>query len=142
MLQKRTTRVNLHQFPEDTYLLESSGYPGQKEMPNEKFKNLKRKADHKSIQGKNNHQSSLSKGKKKKYKFYGLKQAPRAWNSRIYEYVVSEGFTKCPYEHALYLKTNFDGDMLLVCLYVNDLIFIGNNNFMIRKFKQSMLKEF
>ena len=51
---------------------------------------------------------------------YGLKQAPRAWNSRIDDYFVQNGSTKCPYEYALYLKTNSHGDILLVCLYVDE----------------------
>ena len=54
----------------------------------------------------------------------GLKQAPRVWNSRIDDYFIQNDFTRCPYEHALYLKTNSHGDILLVCLYVDDLIFI------------------
>ncbi|KAJ4702077.1 Retrovirus-related Pol polyprotein from transposon TNT 1-94 [Melia azedarach] len=49
---------------------------------------------------------------------YGLKQAPRAWNSRIDKYFQKNGFTKCPYEHALYIKIK-DGDILIVCLYVD-----------------------
>ncbi|KAH9681187.1 hypothetical protein KPL71_026873 [Citrus sinensis] len=55
---------------------------------------------------------------------YGLKQAPRAWNSRIDKYFQEKCFTKCPYEHALYVKEKY-GDILIVCLYVDDLIFTG-----------------
>lgn len=73
---------------------------------------------------------------------YGLKQAPRAWNSRIDAYFIREGFMKVPYEHSLYVKTNSSGGMLLVCLYVDDLIFTGNNYSMIQEFKQSMENEF
>ncbi|XP_042441388.1 uncharacterized mitochondrial protein AtMg00810-like [Zingiber officinale] len=79
---------------------------------------------------------------KLKNALYGLKQAPRAWNSIIDEHFIKEGFTKCPYEHSLYLKKNSYGDILLVCLYVDDLIFTSNNISMIREFKQSMEKEF
>lgn len=73
---------------------------------------------------------------------YGLKQAPRAWNSRINEYFLKDGFVKCPYEHALYLKRDNTGNMLFVCLYVDDLIFTGNCEAMFDKFKKSMVKEF
>ncbi|MCF8701902.1 DDE-type integrase/transposase/recombinase, partial [Corynebacterium sp. MC-10] len=72
---------------------------------------------------------------------YGLKQAPRAWNSRIDKYLQENGFAKCPHEHALYTKMK-DGDILIVCLYVDDLIFAGNNQRMIDEFKQSMAKVF
>jgi len=36
-------------------------------------------------------------------------------------------FEKCPYEYAMYMKKNFDGSTLFACLYVDDLIFTGNN---------------
>ncbi|KAH9671981.1 hypothetical protein KPL70_017541 [Citrus sinensis] len=58
---------------------------------------------------------------------YELKQAPRARNSRIDKYFQEKGFTKCPYEHALYVKEK-DGDILIVCLYVDDLIFTGSED--------------
>ncbi|KAH9768833.1 hypothetical protein KPL71_011754 [Citrus sinensis] len=72
---------------------------------------------------------------------YGLKQAPRAWNSRIDKYFQEKGFTKCPYEHALYVKEK-DGDILIVCLYVDDLIFTGSNPSLFEEFKRVMIKEF
>ena len=73
---------------------------------------------------------------------YGLKQAPRAWNSRIDQYLHKNGFKKCPYEHALYTKVNGNKDILIVCLYVDDLIFTGNDAKMIEEFKKVMTREF
>ena len=73
---------------------------------------------------------------------YGLKQAPRAWNTRIDKYFQGNGFEKCPYEHALYLKKEADGSLLYACLYVDDLIFTGNNPAMFDSFKKSMIQEF
>ena len=78
---------------------------------------------------------------KLKKALYGLKQAPRAWNSRIDKYLQQNDFTKCPYEHALYVKIK-EGDVLIVCLYVDDLIFTGNNPNMFEEFKKAMTKEF
>ena len=46
---------------------------------------------------------------------YGLKQAPRAWNARIDKYFLENGFEKCLYEHALYMKADADE---ACCLYV------------------------
>ena len=74
--------------------------------------------------------------------FYGLKQAPRAWNSRIDGYLSQKGFTRCPYEHALYVKKSLQGRVMFVCLYVDDILFIGDDPTMIQDFKQSMVKEF
>lgn len=72
---------------------------------------------------------------------YGLKQAPRAWNTRIDKYFQEHGFTRCLSEYALYVKYT-NGDLLIVCLYVDDLIFTGNSQRMIDEFKKSMTKEF
>ena len=78
---------------------------------------------------------------KLKKALYGLKQAPRAWNNRIDKYFLENNFTKCPYEHALYVKIK-DGDILIVCLYVDDLIFTGSNPRMFDEFKKVMTQEF
>jgi Reverse transcriptase (RNA-dependent DNA polymerase) len=50
-------------------------------------------------------------------------------------------FKQCPYEYALYAKKS-GGNMLFVALYVDDLIFIGNNDKMIEEFKSTMTREF
>ncbi|KAJ1691007.1 hypothetical protein LUZ63_015162 [Rhynchospora breviuscula] len=72
---------------------------------------------------------------------YGLKQAPRVWNSRIDTYIKKHKFKQCPYEHALYVKEN-KGNLLYVALYVDDLIFMGNDEKMIKEFKEVMTREF
>jgi len=56
---------------------------------------------------------------------YGLKQAPRAWNSRIDGYFSQKGFTRCPYEHGLYVKKSLQGRVMFVCLYVDDILSQG-----------------
>ncbi|KAE8732520.1 Detected protein of unknown function [Hibiscus syriacus] len=78
---------------------------------------------------------------KLKKALYGLKQAPRAWNTRIDTYFKKNRFTQCPYKHALYVKKE-KGNLLFVALYVDDLIFMGNNEEMIKDFKEAMTREF
>ncbi|RVW42706.1 Retrovirus-related Pol polyprotein from transposon TNT 1-94 [Vitis vinifera] len=73
---------------------------------------------------------------------YGLKQAPRAWYSRIESYFIKEGFNKCSYEHTLFTKTAEGGKILIVCLYVDDLIFTGNDESMFKAIQKSMMVEF
>ena len=73
---------------------------------------------------------------------YGLKQALHAWYSHIESYFMNEGFKKCHCEHTLFIKTGKGGKILIVCLYVDDLIFIGNDEIMFAKFKKSMILEF
>ncbi|KAM2011380.1 hypothetical protein EV2_024130 [Malus domestica] len=78
---------------------------------------------------------------KLKKALYGLKQAPRACNSRIDKYFQENNFTKCPHKHALYVKVK-DEDILIVCLYVDDLIFTGSDPSIFEEFKRVMTKEF
>ncbi|KAA0033083.1 copia protein [Cucumis melo var. makuwa] len=79
---------------------------------------------------------------KLKKALYGLKQAPRMWNSRINKYFLDNGYLRCPYEHSLYIKVNGHGDILVVCLYVDDLIFTGNCASMFEDLKKAMTQEF
>ena len=71
---------------------------------------------------------------------YGLKQAPRAWYSRIDSYLIENGFHRSESEPTLYTKVDEQGKMLIVCLYVDDLIFTGDYG--IADFKVVMESEF
>lgn len=73
---------------------------------------------------------------------YGLKQAPRAWFRRLEEYFVKEGFEKSQNEETLFIKTNERGNFLFVSVYVDDLIYTGDDISLMREFKLSMKKEF
>jgi hypothetical protein len=55
---------------------------------------------------------------------------------------LKKGFHKCPYEHTLFVKIGDKGKLFIVCLYVDDLIFIGNDVVMFKEFKKSMMIEF
>lgn len=86
-------------------------------------------------------------GKKKKvYRLtkalYGLKQAPRAWYSRIDAFFHSNGFTKIENEPILYLNRQSNGELLVVCLYVDDMIYMGSCESLVSKFKSSMMSTF
>lgn len=78
---------------------------------------------------------------KLKKALYGLKQAPRAWYTKIEAYFAREGFEKCTSEHTLFTKSE-GGNILIVSLYVDDLIFTGNNRSMCDEFKKSMMLKF
>ncbi|PNX86396.1 putative LRR receptor-like protein kinase, partial [Trifolium pratense] len=73
---------------------------------------------------------------------YGLKQAPRAWYSRIDQYFMDRGFRRSKSEPTLYIKTQGQYDTLIVSLYVDDLIYTGNNITLINGFKEDMMKTF
>ena len=73
---------------------------------------------------------------------YGLKQASRAWYNHIDTYFLKEGFHKCLYEHTLFVKIRDKGKLLIFCLYIDDLIFNGNDVVMFKEFKKSIMIEF
>ena len=73
---------------------------------------------------------------------YGLKQAPRAWFSRIEAYFVSNGFQKCSNEQTLFTKMSNESKILIVSIYVDDLIYTGDDENMMFDFKNSMMKVF
>ena len=75
------------------------------------------------------------------HKVYWLKQAPWAWYSRIDSYLMSNGFSKSNGEPTLYIKAT-NGNILIVVLYVDDLIFTGNDKAIISEFKEAMKNEF
>eukprot|EP00253_Pinus_taeda_P033607 PITA_33607 len=72
---------------------------------------------------------------------YGLKQAPRAWYSRIDLYLLENEFDKCEGEPTVYIKEK-DGKILIVVLYIDDVIFTGNDDYLIKNFKSVMKDEF
>ena len=54
---------------------------------------------------------------------------------------MSNGFSKRNGEPTLYIKAT-NGHVLIVVLYVDDLIFIGNDKTLIGEFKEAMKNEF
>ncbi|KAM1597014.1 hypothetical protein ACFX1R_033897 [Malus domestica] len=69
---------------------------------------------------------------------YGLKQAPRAWYSEIDTYFAHCGFVKSQSEATLYIKAR-GREILIVSIYVDDIVYTGNNNEMLKEFKEDMM---
>ncbi|KAH9322868.1 hypothetical protein KI387_017507 [Taxus chinensis] len=72
---------------------------------------------------------------------YGLKQAPRAWYSRLDQHLHDQRFKRGHADNILYIKTE-DEHQLIMVVYVDDIIFGGDNEEMSRKFAEDMQKEF
>ena len=73
---------------------------------------------------------------------YGLKQALKASHERIDGHFSKNGFQKSASEATLYVKTKGADEVLLVCVYVDDLIYTGNCIVLINDFKRIMVSEF
>ena len=78
---------------------------------------------------------------KLKKALYGLKQAPRAWYRRLDSYLHKNDFHQSESEPTVYLKVKV-ADMLIVCVYVDDIIYTGSSITLINEFKEIMMHEF
>jgi hypothetical protein len=71
---------------------------------------------------------------------YGLKQTPRAWYSRLDKYLQQAGFRKRSADN-LYIKV-IQGNILLIEVYVDDIIFGSDDDRLSQKFPKDMQSEF
>ena len=71
-----------------------------------------------------------------------MKQAPRAWYSRLDSYLRKDGFHRSESEPTLYVKVTSTGDILIICVYVDDIIYTASSNTLVKGFKESMTNEF
>nr|GEZ12497.1 hypothetical protein [Tanacetum cinerariifolium] len=68
---------------------------------------------------------------------YGLKQASRAWYDELSNFLVSKGFSKGVIDPTLFI-TKHRGDILLVQIYVDDIIFGSTNPNLSKRFEKLM----
>lgn len=73
---------------------------------------------------------------------YGLKQAPRVWNKMIDSFFMYQGFNRCTMEHGVYMRGSRQTNVLLVCLYVDDMLVSGSCSKEIEEFNFRMKEEF
>ncbi|GAA0162916.1 hypothetical protein LIER_18907 [Lithospermum erythrorhizon] len=72
---------------------------------------------------------------------YGLKQAPRAWYERLTKYLLTKGYARGGTDKPLFIK--YENSKLMVAqIYVNDILFGGMSEQLIRQFVQQMDSEF
>ncbi|GJX42425.1 putative ribonuclease H-like domain-containing protein [Tanacetum coccineum] len=72
---------------------------------------------------------------------YGLHQAPRAWYETLSTYLLENGFIRGIINKTLFIKKD-KGDILLVQVYVDDIIFGSTKNSLCVEFEQMMHKKF
>ncbi|GKE14438.1 putative ribonuclease H-like domain-containing protein [Tanacetum coccineum] len=72
---------------------------------------------------------------------YGLHQAPRAWYETLSTYLVDNGFHKGQIDKTLLIK-KLKGDILLVQVYVDDIIFGSTKKSLCDEFEQIMHNRF
>ncbi|GJS69416.1 retrovirus-related pol polyprotein from transposon TNT 1-94 [Tanacetum coccineum] len=72
---------------------------------------------------------------------YGLKQAPRAWYDKLSSFLIEHGFTKGIIDPTLFTRRH-GGDILLVQVYVDDIIFGSTNPDFLKRFANLMKNNF
>nr|GEV04339.1 putative ribonuclease H-like domain-containing protein [Tanacetum cinerariifolium] len=72
---------------------------------------------------------------------YGLHQAPRAWYETLANYILENGFQRCKIDQTLFIKRQ-KGDILLVQIYVDDIIFGATNKDLCKSFEKLMKDKF
>ncbi|GJX81660.1 putative ribonuclease H-like domain-containing protein [Tanacetum coccineum] len=72
---------------------------------------------------------------------YGLRQAPRAWYETLSTYLLENGFRRGIIDKTLFIKKN-KGDILLVHMYVDDIIFGSTKKSLCKEFESLMHKRF
>nr|GEV44522.1 putative ribonuclease H-like domain-containing protein [Tanacetum cinerariifolium] len=72
---------------------------------------------------------------------YGLHQAPRAWYETLTNYLLENGFHRGQIDQTFFIK-NQKGDILLVQIYVDDIIFGATNKDLCKSFEKLMKDKF
>ncbi|GJS80045.1 putative ribonuclease H-like domain-containing protein [Tanacetum coccineum] len=72
---------------------------------------------------------------------YGLHQAPRAWYKTLSTYLLDNGFQRGQIDKTLFIK-KVKGDILLVQVYVDDIIFGSTKKVLCIEFEKLMHKKF
>jgi hypothetical protein len=78
---------------------------------------------------------------KLKKALYGLKHSPRAWYFRLDEYLQQARFRKASADNNLYIKVT-KGNILLIEVYVDDIIFGSGDDRLSHKFAKEMQNKF
>ncbi|GJY78993.1 retrovirus-related pol polyprotein from transposon TNT 1-94 [Tanacetum coccineum] len=72
---------------------------------------------------------------------YGLKQEPRAWNETLPTFLIQNKFTRGRIDNILFFYKS-KGDVLLVQVYVDDIIFGSTSYKLCKQFEKLMTKKF
>ena len=72
---------------------------------------------------------------------YGLKQAPKAWYERLHTYLVKIGFERTDDNINLYMKVDKEKGVLILEIFVDDIIFGGQDD-LCKDFANQMRLEF
>ena len=79
---------------------------------------------------------------KLKKSLYGLKQAPRQWYKKFDSFMIEQGYRRMTSDYCVFLKNFSGGDIIILLLYVDDMLIVGQDGDKISKLKQELSKSF
>ena len=85
-------------------------------------------------------------GKKKvcklKKSLYVLKQSPRSWFERFGKVIKLQGYIQSEVNHTMFYKHSREGKIVVLIVYVDDIILIGDDNPKLERLKKALTREF
>ena len=79
---------------------------------------------------------------KLKKSLYGLKQAPRQWYRKFDSFMTDHGYSRTTSGHCVFVKKYPDGNFIILFLYVDDMLIVGQDTSKISKLKSELSKSF
>ena len=79
---------------------------------------------------------------KLKKSLYGLKEAPRQWYKKFDSFMMNHEYKRTVVDHCVYLKKFPDGKFVILLLYVDDMLIVGQDATMINNLKKDLSKFF
>ena len=73
---------------------------------------------------------------------YGLKQAPRQWYKKLESFMCEQGYKKTTYDHCVFVKSFSSDDFIILLLYVDDMLIVGKDIFIIDRLKKTLSESF
>ena len=73
---------------------------------------------------------------------YGLKQAPRQWYKKFDSFMMSQKYKRAFVDPCVYVQRFPDDQFIILLLYVNDMLIVGQDAVMILKLKNELSKTF
>ena len=77
-----------------------------------------------------------------KKSLYGLKQDPRQWYKKFESFMMEHKFQKTQVDHCVFVKRYDEGDFLILLLYVDDMLIVGQDTRKITILKNALGNSF
>ena len=79
---------------------------------------------------------------KLKKSLYGLKQAARQWYKKFDSFIVGHEYTRTNADHCVYIRKFPNGKFVILLLYVDDMLIVGQDAGVIGNLKKDLFKSF